>query len=629
MLFQNTLGFIFSLLLFAFYYFFGYSIIKCFSKKLSKRLKNCELILISFFVGIFFHTWISFIIALILKQIILGHIVSAFLGLIFIFFNRKLFARNYRVYKGINKHFAALLLFFLITCSLLFTVFFTFKGDKIYNTPPNYGDWALHISLINNFAFGNNIPPYYTFYSGMKLGYPFLNFYANAILVNLGLDVYYAYNLFHFVLTFAVLVLSYLLGIRLFEKKPYAVMFAILLFFGAGLGWIYLFQSKEPLLISLQNNDYFIVHEKNILPLNVSIYSYSQSTGLVGWVYLSIVLILLFDEIFNLRKWMKLKEYFIVILLIGGLFFFHSYSFLTLMLLLATVWIQKPVKTLFYVITSAGVLSIQQMLYTVNQTLKKGFFQLIDGLFVSFKEPLVFLWFWIQNFGLIIVFAVIGFKNKYRHLILPLIVFFIVGNTILFQPWDFDNHKWLIGCYFILTIFGTYGIKWFWELKKKNKIELIISRSFVVLVIVVILLPPILGNYYYYENQWEFSSYSDKVLGEAIGSIVPQHSIILTATQHNHPVFLYSGRKVFEGYRGWIWTHGLNLEAKDKETKAMFESSNKTEACDLFKKNKIDYVFISDWERNERLFKVNETFFKNNFKVVLRKGDSMLFRIKC
>ena len=110
--------------------------------------------------------------------------------------------------------------------------------------------------------------------------------------------------------------------------------------------------------------------------------------------------------------------------------------------------------------------------------------------------------------------------------------------------------------------------------------------------------------------------------------LVPENSVILTATQHNHPVFLYSSRPIFEGFRGWIWTHGLDL-SRDRETKAMFESKDKKEACILFKKNNIAYVYISDWERGEDWYKVNESFFKENFKIVYNESYGFLFEIDC
>jgi hypothetical protein len=513
-----------------------------------------------------------------------------------------------------------------ITFVLLFSVFFRFEGDDIYNALPNYGDWALHISLINSFANGNNIPPMYTFYPGTRLGYPFLNFYANALLVNLGLDVFYAFNTFQVVLTFSLLFFSYFLGVRLFGKKAYALLFSILLFFGGGLGWIYAFESGVS-FSTIAKNDYYVIHSENIMPISLSIHSYSQRTGLSGWIYILIVFIFMFDEIFRLKKLGKVREYSLVILLIGGLFFFHSYSFLIIMLFLFFIWIQKPAKSLFLLLFGSSILALPQLLWTRGQTMKKGFFKLIDGLFVSITKPIAFLWLWLQNFGAMLLFAILGFK-KYKHLWLPFLGFFVIGNTILLQPWDFDNHKWFIGCYFVLVIFGVIGIKWLWGLKEKSKLGLLI-KSITILVVVIILLPSFLGTYYYYKQKALFSSREDQALGELIGDVTPRDSVILTGTQHNHPVFLYSGRKVFEGFRGWIWTHGLDMDARDKETKAMFESKDREEACGLFRKNNVDYVFISDWERREDLYTVNEGFFVDNFDIVYDKDDNLLFKIDC
>ncbi len=624
--FQSILAYALIIILFIFYYFFGLAIVKRFAKKLSKKLINLELISISLFIGLFFQVWISFIIALIIKNIIIAHILSILAATLFIFYNRRHLGKV-KILNDIDKHKIAFMLFLVITIILLFTVFFRFEGGKIYTAPPNYGDWALHITLINSFANGNNIPPMYTFYSGTRLGYSFLNFYANALLVNLGLDIFYAFNTFQVILTFSLLLFTYLLGIRLFGKKTYALLFSILLFFGGGLGWIYIFESNESFLSTISNNDYYVMHSENILPINLSIHSYSMRTGLLGWIYLIIIFILIFNEVFKLKKWKALKEYAIVISLLGGLFLFHSYSFLIITIFLFFIWIQRPIKSFFLLLLGSGILALPQLLWTRSQTMKQGFFRFIHGLFVSITQPTAFLWLWLKNFGGMLLFVIFGFK-KYKHLWLPFLGFFVIGNTILLQPWDFDNNKLLISCYFILAIFGVMGIKYLWELKKKTKLGFLI-RSMTVLVIIIVLLPSFLGTYHYYKQKALFSSREDQALGELIGDITPIDSVILTGTQHNHPVFLYSGRKVFEGYRGWIWTHGLDMDARDKETKAMFESNDKNEACKLFKKNNVDYIFISDWERREDLYNVNEGFFVDNFKILYNKDNNLLFKIKC
>lgn len=623
-IFQITLAYLLTTILFIVYYFFGLTLLRRFAKTLSKKLTNLELIFISFFFGLFFQIWISFITALLIKNITLAHIISILIALISIFLNKKSLIKI-NLFEEIKKHKAAFIVFLIVILILLNTVFFRFGDGKMYNGPLNYGDWALHISLINNFAKGNNIPPMYTFYSGTRMGYPFLSFYGNAILVNLGLDIYHAFNTYQVILTFSLLTFIYLLGNRLFGKKASAILFSILLFFGAGLGWIYVFNG-ESLLTSIAEEDFFVLHDQNILPISLSIYAYSQRTGLLGWIFIFTVFILLFEEIFKLQNWKKIKDYPLIILLLGGLFFFHSYSFLIIMLFLFTIWVQKPAKSLFLLLLSSAILSLPQIFWTRSQTIKKSFFKLIHGLFVSITEPLAFIWMWLKNFGAMLLFAIFGLK-KYKHLWLPFVVFFVFGNTIVLQPWEWDNQKLFTTCYFILAIFGVAGIQRLWE--GKRRLELYIRRGVILFVIFLILAPSIMALYHYHKQKFNFSNKEDQALGEFIGELIPQDSIILTGTQHNHPVFLYTGRKVFEGYRGWIWTHGLDLGDKDKELKAMFESKNKKEACRLFNEHNIDYVFISKWERRQRSYNLNEPFFKNNFKIVYNENNNYLFKIEC
>jgi hypothetical protein len=625
-IFQNIIGFALTIILFIFYYFFGLAMIKRFARDLSKKLTNLEIFFISFFVGLFFQVWISFIIALLLKNIIMAQVISIFIALIFTFYHKKYL--KIRIFTEIKQHRIAAIIFFLITIIFLFCVFFRFDGDTIYNARPNHGDWALHIGLINSFAKGNNIPPMYPIFPSARLGYSFLNFYANALLVNLGLDIFYAFNVFQFFLTFSLLFFIYFLGNRLFRKRTYSLLFTLISFLGGGLGLIYIFKNKLPFLSAIRSEDYYISHTLNILPINLSVNSLSQRTGLFGWICIFIVFILLFDEIFKLKKWKRIQEYPLIIILLGGLFFFHSYSFLIIMLFLFFIWVQKPAKSLTYLLISSGVLALPQLLWIKGQTTRRGFLDLMDGIVVSIRKPLSFLWMWLVNFGAILLLPLFGFRKRFRHLLLPLFGFFVIGNAIRFQPWDFDNHKLIIVCYLILSIFSVAGIKWLWELKVRNSLKLII-RSLTVLVIILILLPSFQGVYLYYKDPSLLATRKEEALGEAIGDITPVNSVILTGTQHNHPVFLFSGRKIFEGFRGWIQTHGLNIRAQDEELKAMFEVSDKEKACGLFRKNKIDYVFVSRWERRENWYEVNEDFFRNNFKIIFERSNSTLFKVEC
>jgi hypothetical protein len=621
----NLISYFLIVLLFIYYFLYGFVVMRTLGKKISANLTNIELLTISFFVGIFFHIWISFIIAIISKNIIVGHIISTLIGLIYIVYNKKLL-RKIKLTR-FKRHTVAIMVILVLTFILFFSVFFRFDNSSIYAGPPNYGDFSLHTSLILNFAQGNNIPPMYTIYSGAKLGYPFFVFYFNALFVNLGMDVFYSYNLVQFVLTFSLMFFLYLLGLRITHKRSFSLLFCNLVYFGSGIGLIYFFESKLPFLETISNDSYAIIIGKNILPLNLAITSYSQRTGLFGWIYIFSIFLMCFNEIFNLKEWKKPKEYLIIILLLGGMFFFHSYSFLVIMLFLGFIWIWKRSKTLFIILLGSGFLALPQIIWTHNQTMQKGFIKFIDGVFVSFRKPFAFLWLWIQNFGGMLVFFTVGITKgkKYLHLLLPMIVFFILGNLIQLQPWNFDNHKMIMIVYVIMCIFGIIGLQILWEIASGWKG--ILMKISIIVIVFLILLPSIFGTYHHYSNKYHFANRKDQIMGEDLQKIIPPNSVILTGTQHNHPVFMFSARPIFEGYGGWTWSHGLG--GRGQETRAMFESTNKTEACRLFNKHKIKYVYISDWERNEDWYKLNESFFVDNFNIIYKKGSNFLFKIDC
>ena len=60
---QQILGFVFTLLLFSSYFLFGFILWQRFGRVLYSRVSPLAKILVCFFTGLFFQTWISFLFA--------------------------------------------------------------------------------------------------------------------------------------------------------------------------------------------------------------------------------------------------------------------------------------------------------------------------------------------------------------------------------------------------------------------------------------------------------------------------------------------------------------------------------------------------------------------------------------
>jgi len=87
---------------------------------------------------------------------------------------------------------------------------------------------------------------------------------------------------------------------------------------------------------------------------------------------------------------------------------------------------------------------------------------------------------------------------------------------------------------------------------------------------------------------------------------------------------MLAGRKVLLGYRGWLWTHGINYQQVEKDVQSMF--AGETNTIDLLKKYNIDYVFIGQPELIS--YYVNISFYNKNFEKIISNPTGDVYKIE-
>lgn len=230
--------------------------------------------------------------------------------------------------------------------------------------------------------------------------------------------------------------------------------------------------------------------------------------------------------------------------------------------------------------------------------------------------------FWIKNAGLIFIFLPFSFfmvSKRYKLLYLPFFLIFIITNIIIFQPHDYDNIKimeyWYLFTALILSIFLT-------EIWRKN----IFGKILAVVIFPLAIFSPVLdltGLYFYPGSEYIFWTKNDISVAEKIKSQTDANAIFLTSDKHNHLVPNLTGRRILMGFRGWLWTYGINYNKRAGDIGEMF--SGDKNAKSLLEKYKVDYVFIGSSEKND--FKANEQFFDQNYSLFLQEGDIKIYKI--
>ncbi|MBM4064319.1 MAG: hypothetical protein FJ266_01550 [Planctomycetes bacterium] len=501
------------------------------------------------------------------------------------------------------------------------------KKDGMYiGLPNNYGDLPLHLGYITSFVWGNNIPPQDPSYAGEKLVYPFLSDFLSAIFLKLGLDFRDILFIPGLLLTVAFYSIFYYFAYRLTKRRFTAVISVFIFFFTGGFGFYYFLQDLShtsgnmwSFLMSLPR-DYTKIPSLNyhwITPLTCL--NVPQRPFLFGFPITMLIFTLLYTGIEH-KKW---REFLFAGVLAGILPFFHSHSFLAvLMVAIPLGIIFWDWRKWFLFFMPAFILSLPQVLYLSGHVGGGSFFKPSFG-WVAGKEN--FLWFWLKNTSLFWPLIIAGFTTifVYRRgterraptclgfYSLPFLMLFLLPNIVLFAPWNWDNIKILIYWFLGTTPMAALSLTYLYE----NKCFRILSRAgfFIIMFVITIAggidvfkyaIAPISG--------WKEFSAEEVKLAKRISIETPPDAIFLTAPIFNHPVFL-SGRKTLIGYPAHIWSHGY-CDANRREEDVQKMLKGKPEAISLIDKYKPFYATVGP---HEKRIGVNKKFFDTNYACII------------
>ena len=77
------------------------------------------------------------------------------------------------------------------------------------------------------------------------------------------------------------------------------------------------------------------------------------------------------------------------------------------------------------------------------------------------------------------------------------------------------------------------------------------------------------------------------------------------------------------GYRGWLWTHGIDYGHREQDVMEMFQGSERTP--NLLRQYRVDYVLLESDKINE--LQENPGFFTDRFSVAYRSSKYTLVKV--
>src|SRR3972149_2021566 len=614
---------------------------------LSARYSIFERVAYGTVIGLGLHTWIVYVFSLLwglsgksvyISAVLLVVVCSIILIIKWTSFKEKIISEIQDTKNDflLNKisyyvHIAVFSFFTTIFLRLFYRTIIWKKDGMYIGLPNNYGDLPLHLAYITSFVWGNNIPPQDPSFAGEKLVYPFLSDFLSAIFLKLGLDFRDILFIPGLLLTVAFYSIFYYFAYRLTKRRFTAVISTFIFFFTGGFGFYYFLQDLShtsgniwSFLVNLPR-DYTKMPSLNyhwITPLTCL--NVPQRPFLFGFPITMLIFTLLYTGIEH-KKW---REFLFAGVLAGILPFFHSHSFLAMLMVtipLGIIFWDWRKWILFFM--PAFILSLPQVLYLSGHVGGGTFFKPSFG-WMAGKEN--FLWFWLKNTSLfwpVVIggFAVIFVRANGRSLlrlgfyVLPFLILFLLPNLVLFAPWNWDNIKILIYWFLGTTPVAALALTYLYE---NGHFKILSKAGFFIIMFVLTVtggidvfryaIAPISG--------WKEFSAEEVKLANRISIETPPDAIFLNAPIFNHPVFL-SGRKSLMGYPSHIWSHGYN-DAHRREQDIQSMLKGKFDVISLIDTYKPSYATVGP---HEKRIGVNKKFFDTNYPCIITTENYRIY----
>ncbi|MDP3057101.1 MAG: hypothetical protein Q8N37_01085 [bacterium] len=559
------------------------------------------------------------------------------------------------------------IIFFLLFLLFFFDIFsktIVYQDGAYKVAFAGYGDIPFHMAEVSYFIHNNPFALEEPIYLGSKLVYAFLINLLSGVFYVLSGNYILSFNLPSYILFFTGFFFIYKFISAFIKTVAMRILAFLIMFLGSGAEFIKIFQ--DSLLwekSSIGGIINYILHlpypivvfynavfpaQNNIWSSFTTMFLTHQRSFFFGFAAGAMILYVLSEALKNGHK----KYFYFIGLLIGFLPLIHMHSFIAILLIVFGFYVWKIfirekslAKNLFNTILTGTIIGFLISYFFILDfssgvnflTFRLGWMSESGGIGSIQYNPaggspvgawISYLW---ENFGLffpLLIAAIIYFiykkndlwrkKDSVFGLIFSGFFIFIVVNTIKFQPWDYDNGK-IFGYFYLL---GSVIIVYFFE-QWKFKFNKLIAVILTFFMIFVGLIDTFSRSSFAGPPFYEIFGAKEQKAAEWIINNTLSNDIILTGTSHLNPVNSLAGRPVVMGYPGWLWSHGIKYQAREKDIMEIYRGSAGTK--DLLKKYSVSYIFIGAAERSMPNF--NEQFFTENYPVVFQEGDIKIYKV--
>lgn len=490
-----------------------------------------------------------------------------------------------------------------------------------------YGDLCMHLSFVTSLK-NMRFPPSYSLLAGTSLAYPYLTdalsttFYMLGMPLNLSLVVP---GTLLMALTYAgyMLLAQQILGGR---HKAVAVA-ALLFFFNGGLGFLYDFDLafadhfarvreiftgyyKTPANQPDLNLRFSNVIADLMLP---------QRALLGGWAMGIPALYLLISSV----REKSYRQTALLALWAAALPLVHTHTFLALALFSGGYLLGNLIEhreDRCGVLLRAGLYLAVVLALALPQLVGNAVRQTLEGGALRFQFNWVnnsggrglkdgYFWFWVKNAGLPFILTVCAClcarKRGNLDIVLGMTAIYVVAETILFQPNEYDNNKlFYIWFMFAMILAADYGSMLMQRLAGLPGRALLCG-----LFLWASVFSGALSLGREAVSGYQLFSANAVAAGDWIRENTDRDDVFLTGQQHINPVCALAGRQIICGSDLYVFFHGLDYSQQSADCRRFYE--NPRENADVLEMYNVHYIYVSDYERAEfdvDLYALDETY---------------------
>jgi hypothetical protein len=440
-------------------------------------------------------------------------------------------------------------------------LYFTSQAQLWSLDPNNLGDLPFHIAIFRGLARGASFWPENPIFSHWPLTYPYAIDFWNALWESLHVP-----TISHLFVTFFVcsvltlIVLDFVGGFFLVSA----------FFFACGLS-----MSQE----ALGWKSFFLA-------------IWIPQRGFLYAIPVGIFIFYRLRQVFLERAVLSKFEVFAYGFLWASLAFFHLHSFFILTIILGSFFLaatfqeRKLQKSNLQILVPPFILGIFFVLRSTNFFHMESFLHFRSLWTYSGGGPIAALEYLTKNFYWLLFFlplALFGNTQNRKEIYFYVFLFFAFCIVIL-APWEWDNIKILIWPYLALSFMVSQTLN-------RYNIEKAIW-------VIVIFVPGISFLSQSLQIQKKVSLFSKEELntyGDFLQAASPD-ARFLASPDYSSPV-LYYGHKLFMGYDGHLWSHGIPYGKREKEVRDFYTLGNF--AHTYTKDEKLDFLILSKRERQK------------------------------